>query len=312
MPIDTSNDGLLVAFTRYLQYERCASERTVAAYVADLTQFTQVLAHTRPGVTLFTAGTEDVAAFIHHLAEHEIGPRSRARKLAALRGFYDWLIKRERIEKDPTRLTVTPKPPKLLPHPLEPAVTRDMIGRLAMRASALDATPHEVRDLAIVETLYGAGLRVSELTGLNQDSLLLEGAPRVRVRGKGDKERIAPIGDAAAAAIRNYLRVARPQFHKSEQLAKHRSALFLSEQGTRLTRRRVHAIVAAAGGEAHAYPHRLRHSCATDMMASEEIGLRELQEFLGHASPATTQIYTQVANERLQLLHARSHPRARA
>jgi integrase/recombinase XerD len=300
-----SNGELLIEYTIHLRAERGLSENTIAAYIFnDLDQYAQVLDLRK--TTLFAAQKEDVAAFIQHLATHEIGPRSRARKIAALRRFYRWLILNELIDTDPTRLTVLPKMPKLLPRPVEARTVELLLESTGKRASSNDATPTELRDHAMISVLYSAGIRVSELCGIRQNAVSMD-TRSVIVRGKGDKERIVPLGEAAVSAIENYLRFARPHLVKSGR--GHQRSLWLSEQGTQITRRRVHQIVVAAGGkDEQIHPHRLRHSCATHMLRAGA-GLRDVQELLGHATLGTTQIYTQVTKDHLQQSHARFHPR---
>ena len=298
-----ANLELLAEYTVYMRAERGLSVNTVLAYSTDLLQFAEILAP-RHGL-LFTATKDDVAAFIHHLADHEIGPRSRARKIAALRRFYRWLVLGERIETDPTRLTVLPKLPRLLPRPVDQDSMLEILGRTETRAAADSADALALRDHAVMEVLYGGGLRASELCGLRETDVSLKEAS-AHVRGKGDKERLVPLGGGACEAIANYVRFGRAQLVKLGRGSQR--ALFLSEQGRQLSRRRVHQIVTRDGAAEHLHPHRLRHSCATHMLRNGA-DLRAVQEQLGHAGLGTTQIYTQVSMGHLQEAHKRFHPR---
>ena len=297
----TGNLELVQEYVTYLRAQRGLSENTVSAYLTDLLQCAEIFEQRK--TTLFHAGTDDVTAHIQHLTDHGIEKRSRARKIAALRGFYRWLIRNERIDKDPTRLTVLPKQDKLLPRPVDRGSMAGILERAGKRAAGGDS-PYAIRNHAMLELLYGAGIRVSELCGIRQTDLALSSAT-VIVKGKGSKERVVPIGAPAVAAIDNYIRFGRPHLVKSGK----EKALFISDRGKQITRQWVYAIAVAAGGEdEHTNPHRLRHSCATDFL-SAGADLRQVQELLGHANLGTTQIYTQVSKDALQNAHARFHPR---
>lgn len=298
-----SNAQLIAEYTTHLRVERALRPLTIEAYSADLFQFAELLEPR--GVTIFTAEKDDVAFYLQHLTDHDIQARSRARKIAALRGLYNWLLLNERLDKSPMRLTVLPKMPKLLPRPVPEKPLEGILKITSIRAEADDATALELRNHAILEVLYIGGLRVSELCGMSENDVSLSEL-RAIVRGKGDKERIVPLGEVACAALDHYMRIGRKQLLKKGKGVQ--KALFLTEQGTRITRRRVHQIVTAAGGTEHVHPHRLRHSCATHML-DRGADLRVLQEMLGHASLSTTQIYTDVSKGHLQDAHRRSHPR---
>ena len=180
----TSNAQLLQEYTLHLRAERGLSGNTVLAYVADLWQFAEIL--DGRSVQLMAADKADSQAYVQHLATHGIGPRSRARKIAAVRGLYRWLLRNERLEKDPTRLLVMPKMPKLLPRPVEQKPLKAMLQRTGICAEAPDAKATELRNHAMLETLYSGGLRVSELCGLRVGDLLLAAGTAV-VRGKGEQ-----------------------------------------------------------------------------------------------------------------------------
>ena len=298
---------LVQQWAGHLRVERNLSPNTVLAYVTDLYQFAEVLQRERDA-TLFTAGKDDVSAFVHHLATHEIGAKSRARKITALRRFYHWLIQAERLETDPTRLMPAPKLPQSLPKPIEQTAVETILHSFAAAAAGDSSNALALRNLAVVELLYGGGLRVSELCGLREGDIALT-AGTARVQGKGRKERVVPIGNSAVAAVRSYLELGRPRLIR---LGKGRQrAIFLSEQGRQLSRRRVHQVVSRGSGNStdeHIYPHRMRHSLATHML-DHGADLRIVQEQLGHKSLATTQIYTGVSTGQLQDAHRKFHPR---
>jgi integrase/recombinase XerD len=257
-----------------------------------------------------------VAAFLKHLRDHGIDSRSSARKLSCLRGFYKWLLLDKRIDHDPTVNIESPKAWKVLPKSLAEAEVSEMLDRAAMAASHPQAKATALRDRAILELLYAGGLRVSEVTALSTGDLALD-AGRVHVRGKGDKERIVPLGRIAMEALETYLQEGRPHLARiSSRKAKggkanaprqNTSCMFLSLRGMPLTRQWVWHLVKSA--DDYASPHRLRHSCATHMV-EHGADLRSVQLLLGHADISTTQVYTHLALGRLKAVHRSFHPRA--
>lgn len=296
-----TNHELVAEYTIHLRVERNVSAHTVLAYTSDLLQFAEILEPRHK--LLFTADPADVAAHLNHLARHDVGPTSRARKITTLRSFYKWLIRLERLEKDPTRLTVRPKQPKSLPKSIAAETVREALERAAKTAEADSADAFALRNYALLATLYGGGLRVSELCGLKENDVTLK-AGTALVRGKGDRERIVPIGEEAIEAIRTYLKFGRPQHNRIERVR----ALFLSVRGTVISRERVYQVIVGSTAEEHVHPHRFRHSCATHMLEGGA-DIRIVQEQLGHKSIATTQIYTQVTTGHLQDAHRKFHPR---
>jgi integrase/recombinase XerD len=258
-----------------------------------------------------TAAQQDVAAFLEHLRAHGIDSRSAARKLSCLRGFYKWLLLDRRIHHDPTVNIESPQAWKVLPKSLaEPEVVQ-MLERAGMAASHPQAKATALRDRAILELLYAGGLRVSEVTALSTGDLALD-AGRVQVRGKGDKERIVPLGRTALEALETYLRQGRPHLARISSVRKANGArqdatrLFLSLRGMQLTRQWIWHLVKQANGIAS--PHRLRHSCATHMV-EHGADLRSVQILLGHADISTTQVYTHIALGHLKAVHRTHHPR---
>ena len=312
---NASNSSLLNGYQAYLRVEKGLRPLTCEAYDSDLNIFAEFL-EGRQGV-LATAAREDVSAFLEHLRAHGIDSRSTARKLSCLRGFYKWLLLDGRIHHDPTVNIESPKTWKVLPKSLAEPEVVEMLERATLAASHPQARATALRDRAILELLYSGGLRVSEVTGLCTGDLMLD-VWRVQVRGKGDKERIVPLGRAAVDALQEYLREGRPHLERigsrkktaaarQDGPASGRSRLFLSLRGMPLTRQWVWHLVKMAGGGS---PHRLRHSCATHMV-EHGADLRSVQLMLGHADISTTQVYTHLALGRLKKVHREHHPRAK-
>jgi integrase/recombinase XerD len=306
------NLELLREYQAYLRVEKGLRPLTCEAYDGDLKTFAEFL-EGRDGV-LAAASRDDVAAFLEHLRTHGIDSRSAARKLSCLRGFYKWLLLDRRIGHDPTVNIESPKAWRVLPKSLAEPEVMEMLERAAMATSHPQARATELRDRAILELLYGDGLRVSEVTSLSTSDLMMD-AGRVQVRGKGDKERIVPLGRTAIEALQEYLREGRPHLQRIgprkktalRQDSAARAWLFLSLRGMPLTRQWVWHLVKMAGG---ASPHMLRHSCATHMV-EHGADLRSVQVMLGHADISTTQVYTHVALGRLKSVHREHHPRGK-
>jgi integrase/recombinase XerD len=309
----TRNLALLKDYQAYLRVEKGLRPLTCEAYNSDLNIFAEFI-DTRHGV-LLTATQQDVAAFLENLREHNIDSRSAARKLSCLRGFYKWLLLDRRINHDPTINIESPKAWKVLPKSLAESEVTEMLERAAMSASHPQAKATALRDRAILELLYAGGLRVSEVTDLSTSDLALD-LGRVQVRGKGDKERIVPLGRTAIEALETYLREGRPHLDRISSRRKtnatkqspDRAWLFLSLRGMPLTRQWVWHLVKMA--DSHASPHWLRHSCATHMV-EHGADLRSVQLLLGHADISTTQVYTHLALGRLKAVFRECHPRAK-
>ena len=294
-------------FLDHLAVERGLSGNTVDAYRRDLRRYVSFLSswgiQDVPGVT-----DEAVGAYVVQLTSstHDDGllyrPASIARMLSAVRSFHRFELREGVTDHDPTVGIVTPKLPRSLPRPLS-------VEDVTRLLEAPDARPVGQRDRAILELLYGAGLRISELTGLDVDDVELEEGS-VRVLGKGGKERDVPVGRYAREAVSAYLARGRPGFATTRS----RAALFLNQRGGRLTRQGVSDLVArhvhAAGIRRRVTPHTLRHSFATHLLEGGA-DVRVVQELLGHASVATTQIYTLVTKEHLREVYFTAHPRAR-
>ncbi|MGA3264481.1 MAG: site-specific tyrosine recombinase [Terracidiphilus sp.] len=304
------NLSLLKDYQAYLRVEKGLRPLTCEAYDGDLKAFAEFM-EGRNGV-LLTAAQPDVSAFLENLRGHGIDSRSAARKLSCLRGFYKWLLLDRRIHHDPTVNIESPKAWKVLPKSLAEPEVAEMLERAGMAAEHPQARATALRDRAILELLYAGGLRVSEVTALSTGDLALD-AGRVQVRGKGDKERIVPLGRSAIEALETYLREGRPHLARISSARKANAArqdatrLFLSLRGMPLTRQWVWHVVKMSNGAAS--PHRLRHSCATHMV-EHGADLRSVQLLLGHADISTTQVYTHLALGRLKAVHREHHPRA--
>ncbi len=310
----TRNLSLLKDYQVYLRVEKGLRPLTCEAYSSDLNTFAEFL-ETRHGV-LLTAAQQDVTAFMENLRAHSIDSRSIARKLSCLRGFYKWLMLDRRIHHDPTVNIESPKAWKVLPKSLAEPEVAEMLDRAQLAADHPQARATALRDRAILELLYAGGLRVSEVTALSTGDLALD-LGRVHVRGKGDKERIVPLGRSALLALEEYLRKGRPHLARISSARKSAAVvaprqdavrLFLSLHGQPLTRQWVWHLVKTA--DTSASPHRLRHSCATHMV-EHGADLRSVQLLLGHADISTTQVYTHLALGRLKAVYRDHHPRAK-
>lgn len=294
------NTDLIREYLVYVRVEKGLRPLTCEAYERDLLQFAEYAE--QDATALVQARQETIAGFLEHLTKHAVESRSAARKLSCLRGFYRWLQLDKRVARDPTLNLESPATWKVLPKSLAVTEVDAMLEQAATAADGPQTDGIALRDRAILELLYAAGLRVSELTGLNVSDLSLD-AGRALVRGKGDKERIVPLGRASVAALDDYLRNGREQLAK-----KPTSRLFLSTRGQPLSRAWVWRLVKRSNGRAS--PHMLRHSCATHMV-ERGADLRTVQTLLGHADIATTQVYTHLALGRLKAVHREHHPRAK-
>ncbi len=291
-------------FLESLAAERGVSPHTRAAYGRDLAQFRAFLGREGYGSDVLAVDARTIRAYLAGLHRAGVAPSTAARKLACLRSFFRFLCRRGVLEVNPARLVATPRQVK----PLACHLTVDEVDHLLAAVGAADARGR--RDRAIFELIYAAGLRIAELTGLDLDDVdLVEGL--VRVRGKGNKERIVPIGSRAVAALRAHLGGrARPV---REGVGPAPQALFPNGRGGRLTPRAVQqALVrylAAAGLGRKITPHGLRHSFATHLLDAGA-DLRAIQELLGHARLSTTQRYTHVGIGALMQVYDKAHPRA--
>jgi integrase/recombinase XerD len=300
--MDATSDYLqrLDAYQTFLIVEKGLSEKTIAAYSTDLVEFGRFLEKQKATtVSVIDAGM--ILAYLIELRTRGLSTRSRARHLVSLRGFFRFLTHEKIIEKNPAQKIDLPKTGLHLPDVLSVSDVEALL-------DAPDRNkPEGLRDSAMLELLYGAGLRVSELillemTGINQE------AGFVRVFGKGSKERVVPVGRMALTAIRNYLDHARPLLLKNRSSA----YLFVTRRGSAMTRQSFWHLIGRYGRLARlkkrVTPHSLRHSFATHLLEGGA-DLRAVQMMLGHADIATTQIYTHVAQRQLLKAHKKYHPR---
>jgi integrase/recombinase XerC len=294
-------------FLDYLQVEKGLSPATIRAYTTDLRQFSSFLnvradREEHDPLDLSLVNLRSVRSFLGHLSSQGLEPSSLARKLATLRSFFNFLGREGKMQDNPARTLPAPTLPKKLPAVL----TVDETFRLLDGAGT--SPKSRLRDRALLELLYSSGLRVSELTGLNLEDLDLKGE-MVRVRGKGRKERIVPVGGKAVGTLETYIKDERKDVAVAGE-----EALFVNLRGTRLTSRSVHRLLTALarrqGSSARVSPHALRHSFATHLL-SGGADLRSIQEMLGHRSLSTTQRYTQVDMDRLSRIYDQAHPRSR-
>jgi integrase/recombinase XerD len=314
---------ILASFLDYLQVERGSAKLTIAAYASDLAQFAEFLE--KQGVALPWALREHVREYIQELFSYQLDGRSVGRKLSAIRHLYRHLLLDGKIKKDPTLNIDLPKQWKVLPKALSREEVVAMLGEKRQSDSNLarsksgETKPRQetvrgqalaLRDRAMLELLYAGGARVSEVADARLEDLKLD-MGYILVRGKGDKERMVPLGVPAQQALQRYLKSGREVM--AGKKAGGSPLLFLGRGGRRLSRQRVWQLVgkASLASGRHASPHMLRHSCATHMVENGA-DLRTVQTILGHSDISTTQIYTHVALDRLKSVYAKHHPRAKA
>ena len=309
----TRVDRWIDEFLSYIQYERGLAANTVQSYRRDLALWRRFCA--QEGIDGAAPSDSNVTEFLDRLrtgkapASKPFAPSSVARILVSLRSFYRFCGREKGLKTDPTAKVGAPKRPRSIPK----AIPLEDVERVLEQP---DGSLLGVRDRAILETLYGAGLRISELVGLDVDDVdLEEGSVLVRT-GKGSKSRRVPVGRAAVAATGAYLTGTRPELVRRRAAAGPRSgaAAFLNARGGRLTRQGCWKILKTyarrAGVGEKVSPHTLRHSFATHMLDAGA-DIRVVQELLGHASLATTQVYTLVNDQRLREVYLAAHPRAR-
>jgi integrase/recombinase XerD len=305
--VDGRFQDLLLDFLAYLEFERGLSRNTLTAYRTDLLQYGTFLAARGRGAV--EAEGADVADFLADLAtgDEERPPASPAtlnRKTACLRSFYRHLRRAELLDTDPTADIRPPKKGRSLPKVLSYSEVKRLID------SVSGSQPADLRDRAILEVMYGCGLRASETVGLEAGSVDLKRG-FLRAYGKGSKERIVPLGREANSAVKRYLRSGRAELAKGSDAR----GLFLNQRGGALSRQGLYKVIQgrakAVGLDDRMSPHTLRHSFATHLL-SGGCDLRSVQEMLGHADVATTQIYTHLSTERIKEVYFDAHPRAKA
>jgi integrase/recombinase XerD len=323
-----ANAPVLAGFLDYLRIEKGLARLSIAAYTTDIGQFAEFLEKRKR--ILLTARRNDIREFLQQLFSHQVDGRSVGRKLSALRHLYRYLLLDKTIEHDPTLNIDTPRQWKVLPKSLaHDEVEATLAAPAARQTSSHRPSKHApslaARDTAMLELLYAGALRVSELVTAKLEDLKLESGYML-VRGKGDKERIVPLGKPAQDALSEYLASGRPALAQARPVKAARKAassaslpagksplLFIARGGRKLTRQRIWQMVgeASAASGRRASPHMLRHSCATHMVENGA-DLRTVQTILGHADISTTQVYTHVALDRLRTVYQKHHPRAKA
>ena len=297
MDIGQARDEYLM----YLTVERGSSPNTIEAYGRDLVRYERFLTDCGKH-NVEAIAREDVEAFVASFAELDYAATSTERALASVRGMHGFLVDERLCDHNPARDVPTPKKPDRLPEVLSIEQARALVEQPFAPTAAAQ------RDRTILEVLYGCGLRVSELCGLDLREVLLD-EELLRVLGKGSKERIVPITGAAQGALKSYVTTWRPQLLR---VGKPTNAVFLNQRGGRLTRQSVHSICEKYGryaGIEGLHPHTLRHSFATHLVEGGA-DLRVVQELLGHASIATTQIYSHVDRTHIRWEYLTAHPRA--
>jgi integrase/recombinase XerD len=314
-----ANSRVLSSFLDYLKIEKGLAALSISAYSTDICQFCDFLEKRKR--VLLTARRADVRDFLQQLFSNQVDGRSVGRKLSALRHLYRYLLLDKKIEHDPTLDIESPRQWKVLPKALArdemeatlaaPLGRHSNSGRNTKLAQAL---AH--RDCAMLEVFYAGALRVSEIVNAKLEDLKLE-AGYMLVRGKGDKERVVPLGRSAQEALSEYLKQGRGDLTAGKRSGavsiSNSPLLFIARGGRKLTRQRIWQMVraASAGSGRAASPHMLRHSCATHMVENGA-DLRTVQTILGHADISTTQIYTHLALDRLRTVYQKHHPRAKA
>jgi len=303
-------------YLQSLVVERGLAANTVESYRRDLRRYESVLA-AHGKATLGAVTSADVAEFLASLREGDeehgaLAVSSAARAVIAVRGLHAFAVAQGLAETDPARDVTPPPPPKRLPKAITITEVERLLDASGPGPDDLSADPRLLRDRALLEFLYGTGARISEVTQLDVDDLQLDDDPVVRLAGKGGKHRVVPVGSYAVRALEAYLVRARPGLAAGARRASVSPAVFLNARGGRLTRQGAWGVLHAAAGRAglpEVSPHTLRHSFATHMLDGGA-DIRVVQELLGHASVATTQIYTLITVDRLREVYASSHPRA--
>jgi integrase/recombinase XerD len=299
------NQRLLNSFLDYLKVEKGLARLSVSAYHADLKQYSEFLLKRKRG--LREARRQDIRDFMNALLSNNVDSRSVARKLSALRHFYKYLLLDRYITADPTLNIDTPRQWKVLPKSLAADEIASVLRGPARAKDDRVTQALAARDRAMLEVFYAGAVRVSEIINIKLEDLKLE-LGYVLVRGKGDKERIVPLGRAAQEVVQAYLRDAHPVL----AAGKSSPYLFIARGGRPITRQRVWQMVNDTSEQTgrHASPHMLRHSCATHMVENGA-DLRTVQTILGHANISTTQVYTHLALDRLTQVHRKHHPRSK-
>jgi integrase/recombinase XerD len=298
-------DQILEQYLQFIKFEKGLSENSVISYKNDLERYLLFL-NTALGIKDLAGVTlQHIEQYLQELSAMKLAARTVARNISSIRSFHEFAVVENYAKANPASLIDLPQQTKKLPTVLTP----DEVERILEVPNR--ETDVGIRGAAILETLYATGMRVSELTALELDSLFFE-IGFIRVLGKGSKERLVPVGEIAQAALERYIEVVRPKFKNDENPQKARNRIFLNQRGGPLSRMSVWNIVneaaQRAGIEKNVYPHIFRHSFATHLLEGGA-DLRAVQEMLGHSSIITTEIYTYVDRSLFQQVHKEFHPR---
>ncbi len=295
---------VIAKYEEHLIHVRNLADNSIVGYVSDLKSF---LAHIEKlGISEFSElKLTHIRSWLANLQSTGATRATLARRIVSMRAFTYWAASQGWISEDIGAQLAIPKPHKTLPDVLNLAQTETVLAAIAAKAGE-DPTPLNIRDLAMIEVLYASGIRVSELCGLNFVDFDTS-RNTLQVLGKGNKQRVVPIGIPAVKALENWLKVGRPELANKDS----ENAIFIGSRGKRIDQRTVREVVydAMAAIGSHMSPHGLRHTAATHLLEGGA-DLRTVQEILGHASLATTQIYTHVSPKRLQTAYQQAHPRA--
>lgn len=294
---------------RYLQFvrlEKSLSDNSVVSYKNDLKRYLKFLSDDLRIQDLSGVTLQHIEQYLEELSAMDLSVSSIARNVSSIRGFHEFAVVEKMAEANPAELIELPKKAKNLPEVLNPEEVSAIID-IPNRESDVG-----IRNAAVLETLYATGMRVSELTGLQLDNLIFE-IGFIRVVGKGNKERLVPVGEVAQSAIEHYIELVRPKYQSDKNPQKAKNKVFLSQRGNPLSRMSIWNIVndaaERAGIEKNVYPHIFRHSFATHLLEGGA-DLRAVQEMLGHSSIITTEIYTHVDRSLLHQVHKEFHPRS--
>lgn len=285
----------------YLKREKGLSDNTVIAYIKDVDQYINHLEKHRKIKRVDLIKKDDILAFLKALRQKDLSSQSIYRKLSSIKGFHKFLLSENEVESDVSYSISSPKREKNIPEVL----TVDEVLRMIKTLEGDD--PIKIRNLALIETIYGSGLRVSELLNLKVSDVHLT-AKYVKIIGKGNKERNVPLGDMSINALRKYLTTARGQLIKKEN-----NYLFVNQYGNKLSRQGFYKLLLKIASDANIdkkiSPHTLRHSFATHLLENG-VDLKTLQDLLGHEDISTTQIYTHISSKHLKDAYLKTHPRA--
>src|SRR6056297_2387349 len=296
----------LKQYLQFIKLEKGLTKNSTLSYENDLRRYLHFVSHSLKISGLDGITLHHIEQYLEELTDMELAVSTIARNISSIRSFHEFIVVEKLADANPAELIELPKKAKKLPEVLNPHEVEAIINEADRTTFA------GIRDAAILETLYASGMRVSELTDLEMNRLIFE-IGFIRVIGKGNKERLVPVGEMAQTALEHYIEVVRPKFQSDKNPQKAKNKIFLSQRGNPLSRMSIWNIVndaaERAGIEKNVYPHIFRHSFATHLLEGGA-DLRAVQEMLGHASINTTEIYTHVDRSLLHQVHKEFHPRA--